>query len=55
MLRDVALDPDGDTSAVAVHMVEDVMIADNLRIRFATKEGQPLISGVEIISVDKGR
>ena len=55
VLRDVALDPDGDTSAVAVHMVEDVMIADNLRIRFATKEGQPLISGVEIISVDKGR
>ncbi len=50
VLRDVELDPDVDASSAAVHTVDNVMIADSLRIRLATKEGKPLISGVELIS-----
>ena len=50
VLRDVELDPDIDASASAVHTVDNVMITDSLRIRFAPKEGKPLISGIELNS-----
>jgi outer membrane protein assembly factor BamB len=55
VLRDVKLDPDVKASSAAVHTVDDVMIADSLRIRFAPKQGEPMISGVELISAVPGR
>ena len=53
VLHDVELDPDGDASTkAAIHTVDNVMIANDLRIRFDAKEGKPLISGVELNSMD---
>ncbi|MDA0918948.1 MAG: PQQ-binding-like beta-propeller repeat protein [Planctomycetota bacterium] len=55
VLRDVELDPDVAASSAVVHTVDDVMVADSLRIRFASKQGEPMISGVELISAVPGR
>jgi hypothetical protein len=56
VLSDVTLDPDGDTSnRGAIHSIENVMIDDQLRIRFVAKEGKALISGVEITATNKRR
>ena len=55
VLRDVELDPDVEASSAAVYTVDNVTIADDLRIRFDAKEGKPLISGVELTSMDSIR
>ena len=56
VLSNVALDPNGDTTGrVAAHSVENVMIEDQLRIRFVAKEGKTVISGVEIRATDERR
>jgi hypothetical protein len=55
-LSNVALDPVGDAKGKsAVHSIENVMIEDQLKIRFVTKEGKALISGVEIRATDDRR
>jgi hypothetical protein len=55
-LSDVALDPAGDaTVKSAVHSIENVMIEDQLQIRFVAKEGRAVISGVELRATDESR
>lgn len=55
-LSNIALDPaGGTTSKSAVHSLENVMIEDQLRIRFVAKEGKPSISGVEITATKERR
>lgn len=51
-LGDVEIDPDGGVKKqAAVHSFDNVMISDQLRIRFVPKEGSPVVSGVELISL----
>ena len=56
VLSNVAVNPDGDASnRGTTHSIKNVMIDDQLRIRFVAKEGKALISGVEITATDKRR
>jgi outer membrane protein assembly factor BamB len=51
VLSNVEIDPDGDKNKTAAsHSFDDVMISDELKIRFVPKVGKPVISGIEIIS-----
>ena len=51
VLNDLTIDPDGDGKLnAAVHAFDDILISDQLSIRFVPKEGQPVLSGVELIS-----
>lgn len=49
MLTDVTIDASKDSSRGSVHVLEDVMIGEELDIRFQAKQGKPLLSGVELI------
>jgi outer membrane protein assembly factor BamB len=52
VLSDVTVDPAGnDNVKTAVHSFENILISDELRIRFVPKVGKPVISGVELISM----
>ena len=48
VLTDVTIDASNDTSRSCVHVLDDVMIGDELDIRFQAKQGKPLLSGVEL-------
>ena len=49
MLTDVTIDASIDSSRGSVRVLEDVMIGEELDIRFQAKHGKPLLSGVELI------
>ena len=50
VLTNVVLDPKESADATsAIHTFNDIMIADQLRVRLAPKEGKPLLSGIEVI------
>ena len=56
MLRDVEIDPAGTRAAKsASHTFEGVMISSELKIRFATHTGKPVLSGVEIVRTGPAR
>ncbi|NQV28792.1 MAG: PQQ-binding-like beta-propeller repeat protein [Rhodopirellula sp.] len=56
VLSNITLDPTGEDAArVAVHTFDNIMIPDQLRIRFVSKEGKAVISGVEISETNARR
>lgn len=53
---DVTLNPDGPPGeTAATYTFDNVMISDQLQVRFIPKEGKPLISGIELRSMQAQR
>ena len=48
VLTDVTIDPSNDKSRGCVHALDDILIGEELDIRFQAKMGQPVLSGVEL-------
>jgi len=50
VIQDLTLDPaTPGRSASAIHAFEGVMVTDELSVRLAPQEGQPVLSGIELI------
>ena len=49
LLTDVTIDPSDDKSRGCVHVLDDIVIGEELDIRFKAKQGKPLLSGLELI------
>ena len=49
MLTDVTIDPSDDKLRGCVHVLDDIMIGEELDIRFKAKQGKSLLSGLELI------
>lgn len=49
MLTDVTIDPSDQKSRCCVHVLDDIMIGEELDIRFKAKQGKPVLSGVELV------
>ena len=49
VLTDVTIDASNDKLRSCVHVLDDVMIGEELEIRFKAKQGKPLLSGVELM------
>ncbi len=49
VLTDVTIDPSNDKLRGCVHVLDNVMIGEELDIRFQAKQGKPLLSGVELV------
>ena len=51
-VANVELDPDAAPHTAIVRTIEEVKIADELRIRFSAREGEPVLSGIELICTE---
>lgn len=51
---DLQLSHDADQQAYAVETIDGVMVSDELRIELVPKQGQPLLSGLELVRQDDG-
>ena len=54
VLTDVTIDSSTDESQGCIHILDDIMIGEELNIRFRAKRGKPLLSGVELIRQHPG-
>ena len=49
VLEDLRLAPTEDGAGYCVHALRDVPVAEELHLEFVPKQGQPVISGIELV------